>query len=445
MFCTKCGNQLTNNAKFCPACGQKVSNEKVISAASNVTDERNIPIHTQQEERQRSSFIENDMDKDEKMNWKEYLTIENVERYAPIAALVPVAMAIIVSLLGGLYDVFQVMRPVIRILAFVLDIVFVFVAIAATVGLAYIAMKKKDISNIYSWLAPAGTCIATIACLGIAFGWGAIAWIFGIISAILGLEFTARIVIGNQPMESPFNLLEAFDSYKKYYREYRAKYITTKTSERAGGAILENSKFDGTGIELLGYTLLTILVSAITCGIGAPWMICKIYKWKVHHTVINGKRLTFTGTGGSLLGNWILWELLTVITCGIYAFFAHVALRKWELKHTYIEGEPIIANGNESYFDGGSLAYFGYGLLGTLLLLVTCGLAYPWVMAMIQKWDTSHQVINRRRLIFKGSGLGFLGEYIIIFLLSVITCGIYTPWASVRMNRYITRNTNFFN
>lgn len=444
MFCTNCGNQLPNNARFCPACGKKVSNEEEMGFNSKFSDEKDTLIHTQQEEQQRSSFMAgNDMGGDGKINWKKYLTLENVERYAPVAALIPVAMAVIVCLLGGLYDVFRVIRPIIRILTFVLEVLFILVTIAATVGLTYITVKKKDVSNIYSWLVPAGTFIATVACLGIVFRWGVIAWISGIISVILGLEFTARIAIQNQPIESPFNLPEAFNFYKKYYIEYKAKYVDTKATEKVVSIASENSKFDGTGMELLGYTLLTILVSAITCGIGAPWMICKIYKWKVHHTVINGKRLTFTGTGGSLLGNWILWELLTVVTCGIYSFFAHVALRKWELKHTYIEGEPIIANGNESYFDGGSLAYFGYGLLGTLLLLVTCGLAYPWVMAMIQKWDTSHQVINRRRLIFKGSGLGFLGEYIIIFLLSVITCGIYTPWAFVRMNRYIARNTNF--
>ena len=174
-------------------------------------------------------------------------------------------------------------------------------------------------------------------------------------------------------------------------------------------------------------------------------MICKIYKWRVSHTVINGKRLTFTGTGVSLLGHWILWEILTVITLGIYALFAHVALRKWELSNTFIEGEPIVANGKESYFDGGSFAYFGYGFIGVLLLLITCGLAYPWVMAMLQKWDTKHQVINRRRLVFSGTGLGFLGEYIIIVLLSLITCGIYAPWGKVRMNKYIVRHTDFVN
>lgn len=204
-----------------------------------------------------------------------------------------------------------------------------------------------------------------------------------------------------------------------------------------------SSYFDGSGIELFGYTLLAGLVSAVTCGIAAPWMICKIYQWRISHTVINGRRLTFDGTGASLLGHWILWEILTVITCGIYAFFAHVALRKWELGHTYIDGEPVMPNTGASSFDGNSFQYFGYSLLGGLLVLLTCGIASPWVMCMLQGWDTKHQIINNRRLTFSGSGLGFLGEWIIIALLTLITCGLYSSWGIVRMNKYIIRHTDF--
>lgn len=443
MFCSRCGHQLSDDAKFCPACGQKIRGKEVTNEEE--TGAKGIAQNQKEEQGYEDETNGAKTDKSEKISWKEYLTIDNTERYAPIAALIPVAMAVIACLMGVLFDWIQVIRPVIKILWFILEAIFVFATIDATVGLAYIAVKKKDVANVHSWITPLGTGMAVVSCFGIAFDWGAIAWIFGSISVILGLEFMARIVIGNQPMDSPFNPTEAFAAYKKYYRDYREKYMTGEASKENGTTSVENSKFDGAGIELLGYALLTILVSAITCGIGAPWMICNIYKWKVQHTLINGRRLTFTGTGGSLLGHWILWEVLTIVTCGIYGFFAHVALRKWELKHTYIEGEPIVANGNESYFDGGSLAYFGYGLLSALLLTITCGLAYPWIMAMLQRWDTSHQVINRRRLVFSGSGLGFLGEYIIIFLLSVLTCGIYAPWASVRMNRYIIRNTNFVN
>lgn len=151
----------------------------------------------------------------------------------------------------------------------------------------------------------------------------------------------------------------------------------------------------------------------------------------------------FTGNGASLLGHWILWEILCIVTCGIYGLFMYVALRKWTMSHTYIEGEPISPNGNDSYFDGDVFSYVGYSIVSALILMVTCGLAYPWVMAMIQKWDTGHQVINGRRLAFSGSGAGFLGEYLIIFILSIITCGIYAPWGTVRMNKYIIRHTDF--
>lgn len=449
MFCSKCGHQLTDDAKFCPVCGQRVAVTGQPETGKAVSG-RIDTASGQQEREQSSSMNQSSMDggkkgEDEKINWREYLTIENIERYAPVAALIPLAMAVIVGVFNGLMGAFEGAEPVLNVVVIVLKTIFLLAAICGTAGLVYVAITKKDMAKVNTWLAPAGALFAVIACLGIAFDWGAVAWIFGIISVLLGLEFLARIVIGGQPMDSGFNPSAALNNYKKYYKDYRSKYATTKDLERAGIPDPENSKFDGTGIELLGYTILMVLVSTITCGIAAPWMICKIYRWRIGHTVINGKRLTFTGTGGSLLGNWILWELLTVVTCGIYAFFAHVALRKWELSHTYIEGEPILANGNESYFDGGSAAYFGYSLLGGLLLTITCGIAYPWVMAMLKKWDTGHQVINRKRLIFSGTGLGFLGEYIIIFLLSAITCGIYAPWGTVRMYKYIIRNTDFIN
>lgn len=422
MFCTNCGNQLEDGAKFCPNCGAKVSQDGAGGNADQTSAE-------------------------EKIKWREFLTLENIEKFAPAAALVPLAMAIVCGVLGGILFAtigqIAIGRVICKLFMFVLKTLFIAVTAGATGGLVYIIVHKKDKSLVNTWVTPFGTLMATISCLGIAFGWSAVSRIFGIIAVLLGLEFLARIVIAGKPIESPVDPKAAFETYKKYYDAYKAKYPTTKDLERAGIADPENSKFDGSGIELFGYYVLTTIVCLITCGIAAPWMICKTYKWRISHTVINGKRLTFTGSGASLLGHWILWEILTVITCGIYGFFVHIALRKWEMSHTFIENEPILAGENESYFDGGSLQYLGYGLLSGILLMITCGISYPWVMVMLQKWDTKHQVINRRRLVFSGSGLGFLGEYLIIFILTVITCGLYAPWGTVRMNKYIIRNTDF--
>ena len=449
MFCRKCGCQLDDGAKFCPSCGEAVNQGQ---GSKSVGDGAVNRENTQQ---QNAESINNpytgfagDSMNEEKFDLKAFLTMENIERFAPLATFIPLVMGVICFILYALSNVlgwFSVFRTVFWVVKILVKALFVFATAGATGGLVYIIIKTKNTSDINTWVTPFGTLLATIACLGFTLGWTVPAWLLGLVSALLGLEFLARVVIAGMPIETPMNPGVAINSYKQFYADYKAKYPTTKDLEKAGIADPEKSKFDGSGLELLGYKLLTVLVSLLTCGIATPWMICKICRWRIGHTVINGKRLTFTGNGASLLGHWILWEILSVCTCGIYTFFAHVALRRWELSHTYIEGEPIYANEKESYFDGDGFAYLGYGLLKNLLLLVTCGLSYPWVMVMLQKWDTKHQVINRRRLVFSGSGLGFLGEYLIIFILSVITCGLYSPWGTVRLNKYIIRNTDFVN
>lgn len=393
-------------------------------------------------------YSDND-NQNEKKDWKSYITLENIERYAPAAAIAPAvvaAMSLLRIMLGGLILLFIYVSPIRAVLSMVSSVIKLFQVVlcigtlAATAGLVYVAIKKKEISNVWVWVSPAATLVAFISCVIFVFSWNWFAFILGVISFAIGLEMLARITISGQPMESHINQEEAFATYKNYADKY------LKTEKTESGTVIanpENSYFDGSGLELLGYTLLTALVSTITCGIATPWMICKIYKWRLNHTVINGRRFTFDGTGAALLGHWIIWELLTVFTCGIFSFFAHVALRKWELSHTYIDGEPITPGSNVSSFDGNSFQYFGYGLLGGLLMGVTCGIATPWVVCMLQKWDTKHQIVNNRRLVFSGTGLGFLGEYIIIALLTIITCGIYTPWGMVRQMKYIVRHTDF--
>lgn len=418
MFCKKCGQPLEEGVSFCPECGQRV------------------------EDAGSSAKVENEK---QQKNWKDYLTMENIERYAPIAALIPLAMSVTVGIVGGLLTLLLSLLgifgiTVATVIVFLLKAVFCLATLAACGGLIYIVVKEKNVSDVWAWVAPAATFLAFISCICIAFSWDGVAFFFGLPAFIIGLEMLSRITIAGQAMETPMNPKGAVDTYKKYYTDYRAKYPTTKDLERAGIVDPENSYFDGNGAELLGYTILIGIVSALTCGIATPWMLCMLYKWRIGHTVINGKRLTFTGTGASLIGHWILWEILTIITCGIYGFFSYVALCKWEASHTFVEGEPFM---DGSYFDGNSFEYFGYGLLSGLMLVFTCGIAYPWVMAMLQNWELKHQVVSKRRLSFSGSGLGFLGEYLIIAVLSLITCGIYAPWGTVRMNKYITSHTDF--
>ncbi len=95
-----------------------------------------------------------------------------------------------------------------------------------------------------------------------------------------------------------------------------------------------DSFFDGGLLQLVGWSLLGWLVTAITLGICFPWSYTMIFRWEAHHTVINGRRLQFDGTAVQLFGLWIKWLLFIIITVGIYSFWVNIALKKWTVKHT---------------------------------------------------------------------------------------------------------------
>lgn len=408
--------------------------------------------------------------------WRAYITPGNMERFAPayLLALIPLMIiaTIFEDLSFGVYYTASIASDVLSVLATIMKILTVLLGVVASASLIYVAITQKKKADVKKWIVPATVSATTAICFFayfmekhvattsldgeenaalnvIIFLLSLVSFFIDIAVFVLGLEFFARITIEGNPMESPINVKAALETYKRLFYEAKAKAIDENESELEieYGVYDTNfsniSRFDGSGLQLFGYILLTILVSSITCTLALPWMICKIYRWKVEHTIINGKRLMFIGTGWSLFGHMILWELLTVITCGIYFGFMRVAIRKWELKYTYIEGEPVPMDVFVSQFDGSGWAYLGYSLLSLLLCFITCSFAFPWTMSMIQKWDTSHQIINNKRLTFDGSGMGFLGQFILIFLLSIITCGLYMPWAIVRMNKYVIRHTKF--
>ncbi len=97
---------------------------------------------------------------------------------------------------------------------------------------------------------------------------------------------------------------------------------------------MQESYFDGGLFELVLRSIAGALITAFTLGICYPFALVLIYRWKINHTVVEGRRLQFNGTATGLFGNWIKWLFFTVITLGIYWFWLGIALEKWKLKHT---------------------------------------------------------------------------------------------------------------
>lgn len=95
------------------------------------------------------------------------------------------------------------------------------------------------------------------------------------------------------------------------------------------------SYFDGGLLQLIGWSILGVIVTALTLGICYPWALCMVYGWRINHTVIEGRRLKFDGRAVGLFGLWIKWLLLMIITLGIYSFWVGISLEKWRVKHTH--------------------------------------------------------------------------------------------------------------
>jgi hypothetical protein len=461
MFCVHCGKEISDNSKFCRYCGGEQpegnkptlgnmiddAGESIGNGIDEAVNDFKDEIKSGNQAVSKSFEQAGKRAEDVRNNWRDYLTLENMELLAALVLALPLFMGIVnavVGLIFGLLSEIPVIGVVFGILPALIRVIFVLVSAAGVAAIAYILLNNQSKRSIWSYITAAGTVIAFLACLGIMLRWKGVPFAFGLISLVYGIDCISRVIIQRKGVESQPVVGQDLGAYKAWYDNYKKEHPSndTTTVVNPDGSVaqvnMNNSYFDGSGLTLLGLYILTAIVCGITCGLAAPWMICKILKWTKTHTIIDGKRLEFNGTGGSLFGHWILWEILSVVTCGIYTFFVHVALKKWEMQHTTYEGQTVGAG----QFDGNSFQYFGYGLLQVLLLLISCGLAAPWTITMIQKWEMRHSIILADRLKYEGTALGLLGQYIIVFLLSIITLGIYTPWGTVRIHKYIYSHTH---
>ncbi len=198
------------------------------------------------------------------------------------------------------------------------------------------------------------------------------------------------------------------------------------------------SYFDGNTLQLIGYNILSNIITTLTLGIAYPWAACMLERWKVKHTVINGRRLKFTGHGIQLFGKYILWWFLTVITCGIYSIWLGVNMEKWKTKHTvYADGKYDTT----SEFTAGAGGWFVNHFIFYLLNFVTLGIAYPWSEVRLMKWKAEHRVIGGSPLVFTGKGGTLFVKNLLCVLLTPITLGIYLLVYPVVLLKWEFKNT----
>ena len=202
--------------------------------------------------------------------------------------------------------------------------------------------------------------------------------------------------------------------------------------------IRTDSYFDGSLIELIGWKLLSFLITIVSFGIAAPWGACMIYSYEINHTVYNGKRLKFEGTGGNLFVNIFKWVLLSIITLGIYTLFIPVRKTKWVISNIHFEDEHFIKN--ESFFDGKTIQLIGINILSTILNFISFGLLSAFTYCYKTKWIIKHTVINRKKIVFTGRAISLFGKCMLWGFLTVITFGIFGLWVPIKKLKWQNKN-----
>ena len=97
------------------------------------------------------------------------------------------------------------------------------------------------------------------------------------------------------------------------------------------------SSFSGTAGGLIGWSILIYFVIIFTLGLGTPWAICRMEKWRADHTTLDGLQVVFDGKARHIFWRYIGWEILTVLTLGIFSFWMIVKLQRWITENTYLE------------------------------------------------------------------------------------------------------------
>jgi uncharacterized membrane protein YjgN (DUF898 family) len=208
------------------------------------------------------------------------------------------------------------------------------------------------------------------------------------------------------------------------------------------------SQFNGKLLGYLGICLLYFFLCLITIGFAMPWFICRLQRWKIQYTIIDGKRLIFDGKGSKLFWRYVWWTFLTVITLGCYSWWRGIKIQDWLTERTHLvwedgrifRGKYVAAR---SRFCGDVVGYVLITIWQSLLIIFTLGIATPWANCMFQRWLCKNTVIDEEQLIFEGKGRKYFWRCLAWFFLTLITLGIFGLWVPIKQMKWMTKNTHF--
>jgi hypothetical protein len=143
----------------------------------------------------------------------------------------------------------------------------------------------------------------------------------------------------------------------------------------------------------IGNTILSLIVLAMTVGLGAPWLYARqirSFHRSCRVTARGGKALEWNGAGEAVLGRFFLMLLLlpvAIATAGFGGIVISWMWISWEQRHLQVPDRNGVLH--RVRFRGTFGSYFARAALGWLLTLITAGLYWPWAKVGDWEWIAS--------------------------------------------------------
>lgn len=82
-------------------------------------------------------------------------------------------------------------------------------------------------------------------------------------------------------------------------------------------------------------------------------------------------------------------------------------------------------------------------IVNSLLLLLTLGIAFPWVYCRNLRWESDHMIYDGKRMRFDGRGAQLIGHWILWYFLSLITLTIFAWWIPIKLQKWKVKHCHF--
>ena len=165
------------------------------------------------------------------------------------------------------------------------------------------------------------------------------------------------------------------------------------------------------------------------------------------------KQFSFTGTAGEYFRIWIVNLCLTLLTLGIYSAWAKVRRKRYFYGNTWLDGSAFEYHARPIAILKGRLIAFGlfvvYGVVSELSQVagLAAGVAFfaalPWIVTRSLTFNARNSSYRNVRFDFRGQLREAAGAFALGPILIALSLGIMYPWVVRRQKRFIMANHAF--